>query len=114
MCNIVQGKTLSMFSQPETLGIYKKDYSLQKKTETVCLGRGDSASADQMFVKKLVDWRGALLEAGECYLCIWYMLVGFQLITKKKPKRWVPAQQGSLAWRGEMLSGSIRKHLPQV
>lgn len=34
-CNIVQGKTLSMFAQPEMLAIYKKDYSLQENGDCV-------------------------------------------------------------------------------
>lgn len=68
-----------------------------QKTESVCLGRGDFASADQMFTQLLVDWRRAQLETGECYLCIRYILVGFQVVTKKKTKRRVPAQQGGPA-----------------
>lgn len=85
-----------------------------KKMETVCLGRGDFASAGQMFIQLLVDWRQGPFKAGECYLCIGYMLVGFQLVTKKKTKCWVPAQQGGPGWRGKMLSSSIRKQLPQI
>lgn len=38
ICSIVQGKTSSMFAQPETLDIYNTDYSFQKN-ETVCFWR---------------------------------------------------------------------------
>lgn len=111
LCNVVQGKKLSMFSQLESLGIYRKDSSLQKNGDCVFTKRRVCLCRPDVY-KKLVDWRGALLEADECYLCIWYMLVDFQLITKKKTG--VPAQQGGLAWRREMLRGSIRKYLPPV
>lgn len=100
-----------MFSQLESLGIYRKDSSLQKNGDCVFTKRRVCLCRPDVY-KKLVDWRGALLEADECYLCIWYMLVDFQLITKKKTG--VPAQQGGLAWRREMLRGSIRKYLPPV